>query len=285
MRRTVCSLLFACLLSAGAWGQSTPDLKFEAASIRPAPDPASAIAAGNLAHLGIAIDDARVDIGTASLKQLIAMAYKVQSYQVECPSWMNTDPPRFNVQAAIPAGLTRQQVPRMMQALLAERFRLTLHRETKDQPVYALVVGKNGPKLTAGAPDGDEDGMSNGPFGPFKASFSNGIVHFEYARMTMPSLAAFLSQGQVGRQVVDMTGLGGAFRVPLDIGGMLPFSPAGSPVADKGGSQGQSTPTASDPSDNSIFASLQRVGLSIEKRRAPIEMLVVDRAERMPTEN
>src|SRR5215471_2104050 len=137
-----------CLGAAMAFGQApAAEPAFEVASIKPAP-PITALAAqiqsGKL-HVGMSIDGARVDIGFVSLADLIPMAYRVKPYQVTGPDWMRQE--RFDIQAKIPDGVSKDQVPEMMQALLAERFKLAIHHDKKDLPVYALVVGKGGPKL------------------------------------------------------------------------------------------------------------------------------------------
>ena len=126
-------------------------LEFEVASIRPAePINPAKFAAGKL-HVGLTVDGAVADIGFLSLAELIPMAYRVKSYQVSGPGWMPQQ--RFDIKAKMPEGATREQVPEMLQALLAERFKLTIHRETKEHSIYALVVGKKGPKLKESAPD------------------------------------------------------------------------------------------------------------------------------------
>jgi len=125
---------------------------FEVASIKPAP-PVSALPAllqaGKL-HVGMSIDGARVDIGFMALGALIPMAFRVKFYQVTGPDWMGQE--QFDILAKIPDGVSKDQVPEMLQALLAERFKLAVHRETKELPVYALVVGKNGIKMKEADP-------------------------------------------------------------------------------------------------------------------------------------
>lgn len=124
---------------------------FEVASIKPAPpiEPQK-IMAGTL-HIGMTIDSARVDIGNLSLADLIRTAYKVKPYQVSGPEWMGGL--RWDIVAKMPEGGTREQVPAMLQALLAERFKLAIHHDSKDHAVYALVVGKNGLKMKEAEPD------------------------------------------------------------------------------------------------------------------------------------
>ncbi len=124
---------------------------FEVATIKPAPalDP-SKIASGQL-HLGMSTDAGRVDIGFFSLADLIRTAYRVKPYQLSGPGWMSEQ--RWDIEAKIPEGASADQVPEMLQALLADRFKLTIHRSTTEHSIYALIVGKNGSKLKEAAPD------------------------------------------------------------------------------------------------------------------------------------
>ena len=107
--------------------------------------PTAAQIASGQAHLGMNVDAARVDIGSLSLAELIRIAYGVKPYQIQGPDWISAE--RFDVVAKLPEGASKEQVPQMLQALLAERFQLKAHRESKEHSVYALVVGKNGPSL------------------------------------------------------------------------------------------------------------------------------------------
>src|SRR5207248_3269330 len=128
---------------------TTPE--FEVATIKAAPpiNPAQ-IMQGKL-HVGMKVDGARVDIGFMSLADLIRTAYDVKPYQVSGPDWLNTE--RFDFIAKLPDGATKDQVPGMLKSLLADRFKVAVHKESKEHAVYALVVGKNGPKLKDAPPD------------------------------------------------------------------------------------------------------------------------------------
>jgi uncharacterized protein (TIGR03435 family) len=140
-------LLAALALVGAALRAQTPAPAFEVASIRPAP-PITELAAqiqSGKAHVGMSIDGARADFGFVSLADLIAQAYRIKPYQLTGPDWMKQQ--RFDVTAKIPDGASKDQVPEMLQALLADRFKLAVRRETKELPVYALVVGKNGLKM------------------------------------------------------------------------------------------------------------------------------------------
>jgi uncharacterized protein (TIGR03435 family) len=113
-----------------------------------------AIAQGK-AHVGMKVDGAICDIGSFSLRDLIRTAYEVKDFQISGADSLGSamDAERFNIQATLPAGATEKQVPQMLQTLLAERFKLVIHRETKDQSIYALIVAKGGPKLKDAEPD------------------------------------------------------------------------------------------------------------------------------------
>src|SRR5581483_8491497 len=93
------------------------------------------------------VNGTRVDIRFMSLYQLIVRAYRVKLYQLSGPNWMHAQ--RFDITARLPEGRSRDQVPQMLKAMLAERFNLSIHCETREQPICALVVGKSGPKLRA----------------------------------------------------------------------------------------------------------------------------------------
>ena len=192
--------------------------------------------------MGMKIDGAIVDIGSFSLTDLIRTAYEVKDYQISGPDWLGSmlSAQRFNVQATIPEGATEKQVPQMLQALLAERFKLVVHRETKEHSVYALVVAKGGSKLKEAEPEpaaasaaadpepepkkgetvmgqgsnqvrvsGTMDGgkgitVKGGPMGQTHMSMVDGRLHIEADRMTMTLLVETITRF-LDRPVVDMT--------------------------------------------------------------------------------
>jgi uncharacterized protein (TIGR03435 family) len=270
---------------------------FEVASIKPSTlTPAAAMAAGR--NVGAKIDAARVDIGLASVALLIRMAYNVKPYQLSGPDWMATE--RFDVVAKLPEGSAKDQVPQMLQALLAERFKLAVRRESKVQTVYALVVGKDGPRLKETPPNAP---TSDKPFpngnggrrlvqvqqsedGPRTFAVLNGVMLFEAEKIAMPDLAFTLMPYVDGTPVVDMTGLKGYYQVAMPV----PGTPNSGRMAARGGmgtgvgDAGRAADAAADPA-GSIFASVQKLGLKLEKRQAPIEYIVVEHLEKVPTEN
>src|ERR1035437_6542153 len=137
-KSTFLTISVAIVLTACSVFAQTPaaPLAFEVATIKVAETIGPAQIASGKIHVGMKVDAARVDIGYLSLADLIAMAYKVKPFQITGPDWMSAQ--RFDILAKMPEGATKDDVPVMLQALLAERFKLTLHRENKEH--YGNVV-------------------------------------------------------------------------------------------------------------------------------------------------
>jgi uncharacterized protein (TIGR03435 family) len=308
---------------------SKPALAFEVATVRPAGplDPA-AIASGKM-RIGLKIDKARVDIGSLTLMDLMQLAFKVKNYQISGPPWLTGE--RFNIQATVPPGTTEDDVPQMLQGLLAERFGLTYHRDAKEHAVYALIVGKGGPKLKDAPPDevlpeevpkgtttvgagkdqvrisgNPEQGgvtVKGGPNGAMKMSMGPNGMHMEVAKMSMAQFTEMLSRF-MDRPVVDQTELKGNYQLAVDLtmddlrnaaraaGVTIPAGgpgggPGGAGPSPSAGAPGGAAPAdaASDPSGASIFQSIQLLGLKLEPKKAPLDRIVIDKIEKMPTEN
>lgn len=188
-----------------------------------------------------------------NLKFLLAYAYSVKNSQIAGPDWIDRQP--YSIDARMPPGSTQGEVLQMLQALLAERFHLTLHREQRLLPVYALVAAKNGPKLR-GADEVDR-----------AASFNKqGTGYYASNKGTIEGLAGVLSR-YLGRPVLDMTGLKGSYDISLK------WAPDENLAPD-------------DASLSSVFSAVQeQLGLRLESRKAPVDFLVVDRVDKTPTEN
>src|ERR1035438_7727950 len=133
-RVNVCAGL--ALLMAGAVFGQTPAAPpaFEVASVKPAPPPTP----GSI-KVQMGGDPGMVDYKNVSLKTVIALAYEMKEFQISGPDWLEAA--RFDILAKVPANAPKAQIPLMLQNLLAERFKLTVHREQKVMPVYAMVVG------------------------------------------------------------------------------------------------------------------------------------------------
>ncbi len=125
--------------------------EFEVANITPAAQPTPELFRSGKIHIGMTVDGARVDIGGMPLTTLIQQAFRVKQFQVVAPDWARES--RWDILAKLPDGGSQEQVPEMLLALLTDRFKLAVHRENKELPVYALVVGKGGLKMQAYVPE------------------------------------------------------------------------------------------------------------------------------------
>lgn len=318
-------LKFSCLLPAMAMAAlaQTPAAApaFEVATIKPAEQITPAMVQAGKMHVGMQVDQARVDIGYLSLYDLIYTAYKVKPYQVEGPEWMRVQ--RFDILATMPPGATKDDVPVMLQTLLKERFHLEIHRDKKDHPVYALIVGPGGIKMKEAEPDpaqpaepkplekgemvmgsGDNqvrmkqsaDGRSGvaqtAKSGAVKYSMGqDGMMHYEYSKLAMSDLAEALSQF-LDRPVLDMTELKGKYQVALDFSmqDIMAVARKNGVTVPAGGASGAGSATspadaASDPGSSSLFTAVKQLGLKLDSRKAPMDIVVVDKAEKMPTDN
>ena len=271
----------AFLLALTAFGQ-TPATgpRFEAASIRPATvsGPRGRGARG-------VIDASRVELLGTTLPQLIRRAYRLEPYQnVTGPDW--TKKMYYDVFASLPMGGTKEQVPEMLQVLLADQLQLVIRRESLEQPVCVLSVGKGGPKLkevpadlTPEAVLPHSDGRTavlrtKSADGYLTYSRLNGTVVLDTTKISMHELAIAIGK-EVGLPVFDRTGLKGFYEVSLFVPGTLVKS--GAPKGER-----EDSWTASDPEGVNIYKSIQRLGLKLEKTKAPIEYLVVEHAEQIP---
>jgi uncharacterized protein (TIGR03435 family) len=185
----------------------------------------------------------------ASLKLLISRAYGVPEAQIESGlAWIDTDTWDIAAKADTPLEMTREELRPCLQALLAERFQLRIHHQTKQGAVLSLVVAKRGHKL--------KEHLGRGPSG-IGASSEAGKVSIKGAKTTMSRLAEYLA-GQAGRQVVDNTGLQGEYDFTVTW-----------------------STNDSDPSGSSVFAAIEeQLGLKLVSARGAVEMIVVDRAAR-----
>jgi uncharacterized protein (TIGR03435 family) len=209
---------------------------FEVASVKPVDPPAGP-------HVvSLIINHGRLTIEAAELRQIVGLAYAVQRIRVlGGPGWADSD--QFDIAAkAENAGATRDEIRSMLQTLLAERFKLVVHRETKEIPTYSLVLAKSGPKLKIAALD-RKSGMA-GAVGP------NGEQQTVFEASPLRVLVNMLAN-TLGNPVVDKTGLDGLYDYTFE------WPDAGS----------------------SLFASVDQLGLKLEAKKMPVEVLVMDRAE------
>jgi uncharacterized protein (TIGR03435 family) len=265
----------------------TQTLSFEAASLKPAVNPnTSPNRIMRRLSGGPGTDTpGRFDFANATLKLMILKAYNLKEFQVEGPAWIDTA--EFDLLASVPVGTTKQQAGEMLQTLLKERFKLEFHRQTKSLPQFALVVGKGGRKLKAVKIPTSPTGVpqtQNTP-GIQMMMTPDGIELKGY--MTLAQLADALTR-QMARPVLDLTELTGTFDVditwmPDTMTGTRMGLPPGGDGAEPS-RKGGPGPSA-DPALTLAQALQDKLGLRLDARKAPTEVLIVDRAEKSPVEN
>jgi uncharacterized protein (TIGR03435 family) len=270
---------------------------FEVASIKPS----QPISAQGGVTAGVHIDGSQVRCVLLSLRDYILIAYKVKNYQIQGPDWLTSA--RFDIVAKLPEGATAEQVPEMVGALLADRFQMKMHRDSKEFAVYGLVVGKGGPKLKASAADAPTDGADagKGAVNVVSASNNTGTVidlgkgsslsisytsnQLEAKKVTMAGLADVLARF-TDKPVVDLTSIQGNYDftltfAPEDFRAMLIRSAviAGATLPP------EALKMLDSASGDTMFTALETIGLKMEPRKAPLEVLVIDHMEKAPSDN
>jgi uncharacterized protein (TIGR03435 family) len=291
--------------SAPAPPWDAPHLQFDVASVKANKSGPNMIAMRTL--------PSNFNMTNVPLRMLIVQAYRVAQYQlVGAPGWIDAE--RFDIVAKAPEGSRPDQVPLMLRGLLAERFKLKLHVETRDTPVYALVLarsdGRLGPKLTKTTDDCQKvqaeraaamkAARGSGQPGPFvpppglmpkpseraicTVSMNAGpaaggglpVMTMRAGGQTIASLVRTLSSS-LNRQVIDRTGLEGLYDYELQFG---LGQQAGLSTQQPGGN----APTAPIDDGPTMFDAVRELGLKLESERGPVEHLVIDSVER-PTED
>lgn len=255
MTRSAAVLVFSACIGAGA---QTARLEFEATAIRPAPPPDNSRIWGCSGGPGRE-DPTRFVCERALLSSIVLMAYQVQWYQLSAPDWMRDLQVAFDVQAKVPEKATRNEFLVMLQNMLADRFKMVAHHESRETDQYDLVVGKNGPKFKESPPGPAEPTRSQCPALPNGASMAriNG-------RTAMSILVSNISS-QLRTPVRDMTGLTAKY---YDV--TICWAPESA---------------APDAGPTLMEALQDQLGLRLESRKAPVDFIVVDHAEKSPTAN
>lgn len=291
----------ALLLARSAYGQGTSapstdrNLEFEVASVKAAPSPdGHGMRVGMRGGPGTS-DPTLITIENMTMFGLVRRAYDLKDYQIAHPDSL-LDSPRYNIAARIPAGATKDDLLRMLQGLLGERFKLRFHHETRQVQIYRLVVGKNEPNLkestgeptpdeTAGRPKFDKDGYPIMAPGTMGITSLNGVARARAnaASESMMELAAMLAT-QLDRPVIDATGLKGRYDFVLSwFPEHLNAAAPSAADAPSGSAQAARTPYEGGPS---LMAAIeQQLGLKLESAKGPVDMFVVDHFERVPAEN
>jgi uncharacterized protein (TIGR03435 family) len=291
MRRIAAAALLACVVNAQTAPADHP--QFEVASIKPNTSD------NHLVMIRPPVGG-RFTATNATLTMLVALAYKVRTNQISgLPSWAGSE--RYDIVAKSDTNPAQDQLALMVRELLADRFKLITHKETKELPVYALLIAKNGPKLPAAkegacatySPDKPLPAppQPGQPFTPPTMPCGGFLMlgnRLEAGKVGMAQLVNVLAN-VTGRPVIDKTAYTGTFDVHLEWtpeAGMGRGGAFGGPGAGPapGGDPVPAAPPA-DTSGPSIFTAVQeQLGLRLESQKAPVEILVVDHAEKA-TEN
>jgi uncharacterized protein (TIGR03435 family) len=345
-----------------------PKPTFEAVAIRSADLPTPDTMRSGQFRVGTTINQGSADFEFMTLADLLPYAYRVKSFQVIGPQSLRES--RWRIRAKLPEGASKDQIPEMVQAMLVDRFKLAVHHEKRELPVYELVVLKGGPKLKpaetsdvvtaddavpgppglfpfggpgsgppgggpaggrgagAGGNNGPPTGDGRGGRGMMIGSATGSVqispdencgMHLEFKSLTMSGLADTLSPF-LDKPVIDGTGIKGSYqaslKLPMDLmfammqntirNANLPPPPGGAGPGDGpggrgGGPGGRGGPgggpggfgcdaggtvgSDSDASSAALFKAVQQLGLKLQARKAPIDVIVVDRFEKTPSEN
>jgi uncharacterized protein (TIGR03435 family) len=315
-----CAVVLSLFLAASCSFAQAPEksLTFEAASIKPAslptPDGRGMIRIMPPSGGPGTKDPGRINYPFASLKYLLFTAFNVKDFQISGPPWLDTE--HFEIIATMPPSTTKEQFRVMLQNLLAERFKLAIHRDSKDLPMYSLVVNKGSPKLKVSDPsEGDQDaspilppagppkigadgfpelppiGGRAGLFNIMMPGRAKMIAHLQ----TMQDLADRLST-QLARPVIDNTGLKDKYDFTIiflpeqmngPMGPLPPPAGAGAgAVTVAGPGLGGAAPSADAEPVPTLFAALQsQLGLKLEAKKGPVEIILIDHIEKNPTDN
>jgi uncharacterized protein (TIGR03435 family) len=197
-----------------------------------------------------------VTLANATLSDCLKFAYSLTTdAQLAGPDWINQKVVRFEVTGKAPPETPDDQLRLMLQALLKDRFRITMHTEQREITHYELVVGKNGPKL------------KESTVGPGEATGTARLDGIRSNRMQMNKLAMLLSR-MARMPVLDKTGLTGFYQFDLRYANEVSPGPEETPAGP------------------SIFTAVQeQLGLKLESKKGPVEVLVIDHAEKVPLEN
>ncbi len=300
----------ATLCGTAAFSQTPAAPEFDAASVKPAaPQGDGRIMIGKRGGPGTD-DPGHATFTNMSLMNLITQAYNVKEYQVTGPSWLASE--RYDLQTVEPRDTTKEQFGLMMQKLLADRFHLTLHHESKEFQGYELVVAKGGSKLKETSPeDAAFDPATAGPPPPgpgrgnppkldangfmsldrpglvmmMRMSDKGGIAaHMTARAQTLDRLTEALGN-EMKRPVVDKTGLNGKYDFTLEYapdnlpGGGLPLPPP------PPGAQ-TTAPEAREDLEPTIASAIQQqLGLRLDAKKIQLDILVIDKGDKVPTAN
>ncbi|MGN6593872.1 MAG: TIGR03435 family protein [Terriglobales bacterium] len=294
--------------------QSAPPTSFEAASVRPSA-PLKPMGGRIMIRIGMDIDPLHLKASNLSLAELLQQAYNLKPYQVVVPDWMKSE--RFDIQAVVSQPVSREQMLALLGPLLQKQFQIESHRETKTMAIYALKVAPGGLKAKPAKP-GDVPHFSDDPQVQAKAAQElqrfhtaesgrgapqgggnimialtpGGVFHF-VGIGGMDRLVDLLSR-QVNKPVIDQSGVTGTYDLDFEF-----TPPAGSTMLFNGGRIGKpnaappagpavaggNTAAAPAPAPSLFDALKQQLGLELDEGKGPVQLLVVDKANKTPIGN
>jgi uncharacterized protein (TIGR03435 family) len=288
MRFVVCTAI--ALICANLRAQTPPARpQFEVASVKPAANDETARRISRMLAMlrdvrrpgMIPMDDpGRVRLENWALLDLIAAAYSVRATEVSGPAWLSDQ--SFDIEAKAPAGTPKEELNAMLQSLLEDRFGLKVHRDTRTGQGFALIVGKNGPKLkpaepppapaqglteeeqTAKAQQQAQKGMADAQK-RMQENRESGTPRVELSRANFSSITTEELASRLvrfaGAPVVDETGLTGNYSVTIE------------------------TWKNADVPGGTVFDAVEKLGLKLEARKVTVETVVVDQVSGTPTAN
>jgi len=241
----------AALLTVCLGTQAASAAEFEAASLKPSK--------AGTARGSMRMDSTRLTYTSVSVRDCIMSAWNVKGYQIDGPDWFGAD--RYDLAATSATPVEEDALKSMLQTLLIERFHMKVHVEKRDLPVFAMVVSKNGAKMKDAAAPGRPAIRMNG----------GGVV---FTSVTISDLIDLMSRAhlaELDRPVVDDTGLTGRYDVTINLFGTQEEMMSALSKGDFG---------------SSIFTLIQeQLGLKLEPKKLPLQMVVIDQAERTPSGN
>jgi len=266
---TELSILHTCAFffsAAIVHAQAAAPLTFEVASVKPA-----AASAANTRTV-MTTDPGRISYTMVALGALTTKAYDLKNYQLTAPDWVWTE--RYDVVASLPAGASEKQVSLMLRTLLAERFQLVMHREQKEIPVYLLTAAKD--RISAKTSDRLAALRITGSS---KGRRLTGATGFSELPATLSAI--------LDRPVLDETGVPGTFEIDLE---WAPDERESHSIVGMKVARAEGTAAVKESGDTASAASLttvlrEQLGLKLDPRKSPVEILIIDRANKVPTED
>jgi uncharacterized protein (TIGR03435 family) len=247
-----------------ASGQPAAQPAFEVASVKKSSFPGMGEGRGRPT---VKTTPGSLSMRNSSFKSCVQWAYNLKDYQVTGPGWIDSE--RYDIVAKAADPVPDDELRQMLQTMLADRFKLVCHREIKELPVYVLTVGKDGSKMKQSEGEGESNTK------PQRGKMAVTVDH--------TSMAQFVDiiGLPLRRPVIDLTGLKGRYDFAIDLSGYLDMASTQKLMAEgHGAADMQST------METAVMMALrEQLGLKLESKKSPIDMIVVDKAEKVPTEN